>query len=283
MTETKKIKEELIPVLIKEYVDLPWMVILEDSIKHNDRTLLVGHCGIGKTSAIEQMAARGNYEVRRVNLNGQTTVSDLVGQWIAKDGETKWIDGIIPDSMKKGQWLILDEIDFATPEILAAIHGPLEDNGYMVLVEKDGEVVRPERGHRIFGTANTIGADIEDRGLYQGTNVMNEAFLDRWSAVVKIPWPVQEEEANILLKRVPGLPLSTAVLIVRIANEVRGAFEKKEVFTTFSTRKCLQLADKSIRYGSLMEAARICILNKLGDEDQKIVAGIIQRWTGDKV
>jgi len=283
MAEETKEVFGLVPTLIGGYVDLPWMAVVVDAIDHNDRLLLVGHCGTGKTSAIEQIAARENREVRRVNLNGQTTVSDLVGQWIAKGGETLWVDGIIPDSMRKGQWLMLDEIDFAPPEILAAIHGPLEDNGYIVLAENGGEVVRPERGWRIFGTANTIGADVEDRGLYQGTSVMNEAFLDRWSAVVKVPWPDAQDEAKILTQRVPGLPLSTAVLIVRIAGELRGAFEKREIFTTFSTRKALQLADKAVRYGSTMEAARICIFNKLGDEDRKIVSEVFQRWTGERI
>jgi len=283
MTEMAKLCKELIPALIDGYVDMPWMKILDDALEHNDRILLVGHCGVGKTSSVEQLAARENRALRRVNLNGQTTISDLVGQWIAKDGETVWVDGILPQAMKNGHWLILDEIDFAQPEVLAVLHPVLEDCGYLVLQEKDGEIVRPERGFRVVGTANSIGADADDRGLYQGTGVMNEAFLDRWSTVVKVKWPPQEIEATILMKRVPGLPASVAALIVRVANEVRASFDKRDVFTTFSPRKCLQWADKSLRYGNLGDAAKVTILNKLADEDRKVVGGIIQRWTGESL
>ncbi len=271
----------MVPTLIDGYVDMPWMKILEDSVEHNDRTLLVGHCGVGKTSAIEQLGARENYEVRKVNLNGQTTISDLIGQWIAKGGETIWIDGILPDAMKKGQWIIFDEIDFALPEILAVLHGVLEgDESHLILAEKDGEVVRAEKGFRVFGTANTIGADAEDRGLYQGTVVMNEAFLDRWSTVLKIGWPPAEIEASILMKRVPALPMSMAVLIVRIAGEIRESFAKRDIYTTFSPRKCLQLADKCLRYGDIEKAATVTVFNKLGDEDRTVVQGIFQRYIG---
>jgi len=269
---------KMVPELIEGYVDLPFMKILDDAIKHNDRTLLVGHCGVGKTSSIEQLAARGNYELRRTNLNGQTTISDLMGQWIAKGGEIVWIDGIVPQAMKKGQWLILDEIDFAPPEILSCIHGILEDDGYLVLAEKDGEVVRPEKGFRVFGTANSIGANVEERGLYQGTQVMNEAFLDRWSTVLKVLFPPPELEVSILMKRIPGLPASTATLVVRVANEFRELFKKGEIYTTFSPRKCLQWADKIMRYGDFLRAAKVTVLNKLSDEEFIVADGIFNRW-----
>jgi len=280
MTEAKASEKRLVPALIDGYVDFPWMKILDDGIEHNDRVLLVGHCGVGKTSSVEQLAARGNYECRRVNLNGQTTISDMVGQWIAKDGETVWVDGIVPQAMKNGQWLILDEIDFAMPEILAVLHSVLEDDGFLVLAEKDAEVVRAHKDFRVIATANSIGADAVDRGLYQGTQVMNEAFLDRWSCVLKIGWPPQEIEASILEKRVKGLPTSVAVLIVRIATDLRGALEKNEIMTTFSPRKCLQLAEKAVRYGEVMRAAQVTIFNKQPDEERKVFEAVFQRWLG---
>jgi len=275
-------KLEMIPKKIQGYIDLPWMKIVADALEHNDRLLLVGHCGVGKTSAVEQIASRENWEVRRVNLNGQTTISSLVGQWTAKDGETVWIDGIVAQALRQGQILILDEIDFALPEVLAVLHPVLEgDNPCLVLDEKDGEIVRPKKGFRVSATANSIGADTDDRALYQGTGVMNEAFMDRWSTVIRVGWPPAELEAKILMKRVPGLPASVAALIVRVAGECREAFGKGEIFTTFSPRKCLQWADKCLRYGNMTDSAKVTILNKIGDEDRQVIGGVIQRWTGE--
>ena len=276
-------KIPFVPEQIEGYVSLPFMEVVMDSLEHNDRLLLVGSCGVGKTSSVEQIASQQNWGLRRVNLNGQTTVSDLVGQWIAKGGEVIWVDGVLPQAMRSGHILILDEIDFAPPEILAVLHGVLEEGGSLVLAENGAEVVVPANGFRMVGTANTIGADADERGLYQGTNVMNEAFLDRWSTVVQVTWPPAEIEVDILTRRVPGLPVSVATLIVRMAGEVRAAFEQKTVFTTFSPRKCLQLAEKALRYGDLGKAVEVTVLNKLGSDDREVVKGVVQRWIGSKV
>jgi len=272
----------MIPEKIEGYVDHTWMPLLEEAIDHNDRVLLVGHCGVGKTSAIEQIAAHRNQEVRRVNLHGHTTVSDLIGQWIVKGSEVVWIDGIAVQALKNGAWLIMDEVDFAEPEILAVLHGLLEEGGRLVLSEKNGEVVYGEKGFRIFGTANTIGANMEDRTLYQGTNAMNEAFLDRWDFVYQVGYPEKELEVKILKSRVSELPNGIAHMIVNIAAEIRDAFFKDAVTTTFSPRKCLQWAEKIMRYGDMKNAAEVTILNKLSKEDRDVVAGVIQRWIGGK-
>jgi cobaltochelatase CobS len=279
-THAPKEKEtNLIPKLIPEYVDHSWMSQLQEAIEAGWKTLLVGHCGVGKTSAIEQIAARNGVECFRANLNGQTTVPDLIGRWTVKGGQTVWVDGLVPRAMESGAYLILDEVDFAEPEILASLHSLLEDDGKLVLQEKDGSVIYPAEGFRIFGTANSIG-QTELRGLYQGTKIMNEAFLDRWDAVLHITWPDMIVETNILLRRVPRLGKATAVLIVKIANEIRKGFEQEQVYTTFSPRRCLQWANAAVKLCDLKESARITVLNKISTEDKEVISNVMQRWIG---
>lgn len=109
--------------------------IVEDIVE-NRRVMLIGHTGAGKTSLIEQVAARSRHGVLRSNMNGQTTVGDFVGFWTVKGGETLWVDGVLPTAMREGLWLIVDEIDFAEPSILAALTAVLEPHGRLVLKEK---------------------------------------------------------------------------------------------------------------------------------------------------
>ena len=273
-------EERVIPTKIEGYVDHDWMPLLREAIKAGDRILLVGHCGTGKTSSIEQIGAEEEQEVFKVNLHGQTTVSDLIGEYIVKGSEVIWKDGIAVQALRRGAWFIMDEVDFAEPEILAVLHGLLEDGGRLVLSEKDGEVVYGADGFRIFGTANTIGANMEDRSLYQGTNPMNEAFLDRWNFVYQVGYPAKALEVRILKSRVADLPNGIAHMIVNIAAEIRDAFFKDQVMTTFSPRKCLQWAEKVMRYGDMKMAAEMAIYNKLNKEDREVVSGVVQRWLG---
>jgi len=166
-----------IPVFDQDYVEPPWGKDVVEAVDHRDRVLLRGPTGIGKTSFIEWLAASREQPCIRANLNGETTATEFIGQFLAVSQETKWTDGVLPMCLRKGWWLIADELDFAEPAILAALHSVLEDDGKLVLMDCQGEVVRPHEGFRVFGTANSIGGTYEDRALYQGTNQMNAAFF----------------------------------------------------------------------------------------------------------
>src|SRR6202042_134 len=126
-------------------------------IVENRRVMLIGHTGAGKTSLIEQVAARAQHGVVRSNMNGQTTVSDFVGFWTVKGGETMWVDGVLPTAMREGLWLIIDELDFAEPSILAVLTAVLEPNGRLLLKEKGNEIVAAHPSFRLFATANAVG------------------------------------------------------------------------------------------------------------------------------
>ena len=249
-------------------------------ILENRRVLLTGHTGSGKTSMIQQIAARSNYPVVRVNLNGQMPVSDFVGMWTVRGGEMVWCDGILPAAMRSGAWLILDEIDFAEPSILSVLNGVLERDGFLTIQEKGGEKVIPHENFRIFATANSVGCMASFRHLYQGTDVMNEAFIDRWR-VYFVDYLPAVEETKILMAAT-GLSKSLCEKVVKVAGAIRESFSKEEVQCTFSLRRMIDWCEIMRRQGkngvtNPVISAEAAILNKISPEDSEVVKGIIYR------
>lgn len=238
--------------------------------------LLTGHTGCGKTSLIEQIAARMNQSMVRSNMNGQTTVGDFVGMWTVKGGETVWVDGVLPRAMKEGHWLVIDEIDCADAAILATLNAVLEKNGVLTLKEKGFEVVKPHENFRLFATANTVGCMAAFRSLYQGTNLMNEAFLDRFR-VYHAAYLPEKEETRVLCATVKDLQPEVATQMVKVANMVRDAFQKEEVTTTFSTRRLIDWAEMYMRNANLKKAAQNVIYSKITAEDSKVIEGYLSR------
>lgn len=256
-----------------------------DSIHAGDKVLLTGEAGTGKTSMIEQIAARIGQPVLRVNLNGETRISDFLGRLnvVASDkgSETHWVDGILPTAMKQGYWLILDEIDMAEPNILSLLHPVLEPNGRLVLKENKGEEVKPHPSFRIFGTANGIGSQMNRSDTYAGVNQMNEAFLDRWH-IITMPSLSEKVEIKVLRDRVPNLLPKHAKRIVQFANMVRKGLENQSVSTGFSTRRCLQWAEKLALYRHPLKAAEAVFLCKVSPEDRVVLEKQIQVVFGGK-
>lgn len=209
-----------------------------DSINSHENILLTGPTGSGKTSQVLQLAARIGQSVVRANFNGETRMSDFVGKMHVIDGETRWVDGILPMAMRKGYWLLLDEIDFADPSVLSLLHPVLEENPVLVLKENDGEVIKPHPNFRVFGTANSIGAMQDRAGSFGGTNQMNEAFIDRWQ-VILVPNMTEREELKVIKTKVGGLKSRWAKRIVEFAQKVR---EKKLEGFEFSSDS-FQLAE----------------------------------------
>jgi cobaltochelatase CobS len=249
--------------------------IVEDIVE-NKRVMLIGHTGAGKTSLIEQVAARAQHGVVRSNMNGQTTVGDFVGFWTVKGGETLWVDGVLPTAMREGLWLIVDEIDFAEPSILAALTAVLEPRGRLTLKEKGNEVVEPHPAFRLFGTANAVGAMSQFRHLYQGANLMNEAFLDRWR-VYLLDYLSPAEEADVLVRTLaPHMTHAIAARVAAIAADCRAAFAREDLSSAFSTRRLLDWAELMLRTGDPERAAGPAIYAKVSPEDATLIRGIIR-------
>lgn len=250
--------------------------------------LLIGHTGTGKTSLVQQIAARIGQPTVRVNLNQQTTYADFIGQWTVVAGEMVWVDGVLPHAMKHGYWLVVDEIDYGEPNILCSLNSVLEKVPSLTLKEKNKENVHVDPNFRIFGTGNACGAMKEWRHLYQGTNLMNEAWVDRWT-VFKIDYLSDEAEARVLAGSVNKLSLNVAKELVKIANMVRKAFIEETVSCTFSTRRLLDWSeatisevllsgdDRSKKAEAPIRAAEYTVFNKIAREDTMAIEGMMRR------
>jgi cobaltochelatase CobS len=245
------------------------------SLLANDRMLLVGPTGSGKSSLVVQLAARLHWPLRRVNLHGETGVSDFLGTFKARNGEVYFQYGLLPTAMREGQILVLEELDAATPEILFALQGVLEEEGTLTLAENGGEIVPPHPNFRLVATANTLGRG-DESGLYTGTNVLNASHLDRWNVVYSVGYPPPEQETAIIREKAPDLPPALVEGMIKLAREVRKAVAEEQLYTTFSTRRLLAFARKIASLG-LEQALAATVLNKLTAEERRVVAELAQR------
>ena len=245
------------------------------SLIDNDRILLVGPTGSGKSSLIAQLAARLNWPLRRINLHGETSVSDFVGQHKAKHGEVYFQYGILPTAMREGQILCIEELDAATPEILFILQGVLEDDGHLTLADNGGELIVPHPDFRLVATANTLGLG-DESSLYSGTNVLNASHLDRWTTVFQVGYLNEDEEAAVIKSKAAELNNALVSGLVKLANAVRKAVDEEQLYTTFSTRRLLALARKTKSLG-LDRALEVTVLNKLPKNDRAVVAELAQR------
>jgi cobaltochelatase CobS len=254
-------------------------------IKKNKNVLLTGDAGTGKSSLVTQVAALIRQPLWRFNMNGETDTSKFVG-W-SEPGQTEgkpdmiYHLGIIALAMQKGAWVLLDEIDAALQPVLFVLQQVLEDGGKLMLDDKHHTVIEKHPNFRIFATANTVGVASKNKLLYSGTmGRMNEATLDRFGVVVQVPYLDHEDEKKVIQKAAPRLDDDFAEYVIRIANDVRRDADNEQVSCTFSTRRCIEWA-QAMQHFHPVEAAKITILDKLNPDDNKALAGIIQRYFGD--
>lgn len=262
-----------IPSTNAHYRFQPFLSHVIDCVHAGENVILTGGTGVGKTTHVTQLAARVKQPLLRINFNGETRMSDLVGKIQVIDGETRWVDGVLPMAMRKGYWLLLDELDFADPSVLSLLHPVLEEDPMLVLKENSGEIIKPHENFRLFATANSIGAMQDRASAYAGTTQMNEAFLDRWQVLLVDNLPAAEE-IKVLRAQVPGLKNAWAKQIVDFANRARrkentGGYE----FTgdNFSTRKTLAWARKTALHRSPLAGAKLSWVDKLAESEQEAV------------
>jgi cobaltochelatase CobS len=268
--------------------------LLEDlavNVEDDQPAYLVGPTGCGKSAGVLALASLCNQPARRMNLNGDVRSASFVGEKILtvdpKTGQsiTEWRDGLLPDAMRRGHWVILDEFDACPPEIAMVVQVVLEGGHTLVLADNHGEVVRPHVNFRIFATGNTIGRG-DLTGLYTGTHTMNEATLDRFT-VIPVNYLAEAAEKAVVVAKC-GIDEAVAGLMVEVARAVRSGFDKAECTCTFSTRRLIAWGKLIRRYlGDARSKAawktaeirgyRLACGSKLGPEDRLYVAGIVQR------
>lgn len=271
-----------IPEIDPSYRFQPFTSLIIDSINSKENILLSGGTGTGKTTSLLQIAAHIKQPTIRINLNGETRLSDLLGKVQVVDGATVFEYGVLPTAMKEGLWLILDEIDFAEASCLAILHPVLEDNPVLVLKENAGEVIRPHPNFRIFATANSVGAMGDRADSYDGTQKLNDAFIDRWQ-VVYVPNLQEKEEILMLRKRFPTIPLHHARSMVKFANSVRkdrnsGQFSTFTFSDNFSTRTVISWAKKCKLYRDPIHAAKVAWLDKMPLSEQPALIEVLNTF-----
>jgi cobaltochelatase CobS len=208
----------------------------------NQSVLIQGMHGTGKSTHIEQVASRLNWPCLRINFDSQITRLDLVGKDIIKLKNDKQItefqEGIIPFALRNGIALVLDEYDAIKTDVAFVIQRLLEEEGKFALLEEN-EIITPHKNFRLFATSNTLGAG-DDFGIYHGTNLINQAQMDRWNIVASLNYLPEEQEIAILQKKLPifssKLHNNTAKMMVRLANISRDAFKNGDLSSLISLR-----------------------------------------------
>lgn len=256
-----------------EYIDNKGL--LSDVAKFiNTRTpvLIEGETGVGKTSAFRYLAYKTQTPYRRMNLNGSTTVDEFVGKILLDKEGTYWVDGILIDAMRKGHWLICDEINAALPEILFVLHSLLDDDGFVVLADKGNEVVRPHENFRLFATMNPSD------GGYTGTKDLNTAFLDRFVKMT-FDFPTLAQERKMVEKRYPNLNYVTSdklTNMIKYAGEMRTAYGKGAQEFLVSPRGLLQWVQMAEVFKDVLKSAEYTLVNKAPIEERSAIRDVLK-------
>lgn len=266
------------------FLEAPTRAILL-GFAHNRRVYLHGPHGSGKSSHIEQVAARLNWPCIRLNLDGHITRSDLIGRdmVVLRKGQqvTEFVPGILPWALERPVALVLDEYDAARPDVMFVIQRLLEDEGKLTLLDQN-RVIQPHPAFRIFATANTAGqGDVS--GLYAGTQVLNQAQMDRWQVFVEFDYPPEEQEAQIVCNRVNTLAMSVSRDMVCFANLCREAHRHGDLSVLVSLRTLIIWAETMDLDISTAEALQLSLLNRCDPSERDLVAELYQRAFGEEL
>ncbi|WP_119306503.1 cobaltochelatase subunit CobS [Cohaesibacter haloalkalitolerans] len=256
---------------------------------HNRRVMISGYHGTGKSSHIEQVAARLNWPCVRVNLDSHISRIDLIGKdaIVLKDGKqiTEFRDGILPWALQNNVALVFDEYDAGRPDVMFVIQRVLEVAGRLTLLDQN-RVIRPHPAFRLFATANTVGLG-DTSGLYHGTQQINQGQMDRWSIVTTLNYLPHDNEVNIVLAKVKSLVgeegKDIANKMVRVADLTRNAFMNGDLSTVMSPRSVITWAENAEIFGNLGFAFRVTFLNKCDELEQPLVAEFYQRCFGEEL
>lgn len=247
------------------------------------RVLVQGLHGSGKSTHIEQVAARLNWPCVRVNLDGHISRLDLVGRdaVVVRDGHqvTEFREGIVPWALQRPVALIFDEYDAGRPEVMFVIQRILERQGKLTLMDQS-RVLHPHPYFRLFATSNTIGLG-NVNGLYHGAQRLNHAQIDRWNIVATLNYLPAAEEVSIVLARVPGLDhedgRTLVAAMVGVAELTRKGFHAGDLSTLMSPRTVIAWAENLEIFGDVGQAFRLAFLNKCDEEERPVVAEYFQR------
>ena len=279
--------DEHVPDTDPDYVfDRDTTLALLAGFAHNRRVLVSGYHGTGKSTHIEQVAARLNWPCVRVNLDSHVSRLDLVGKdaIVLKDGRqvTEFRDGILPWALQRNIALCFDEYDAGRPDVMFVIQRVLEVSGRLTLLDQN-KVIRPHPAFRLFATANTVGLG-DTTGLYHGTQQINQGQMDRWSIVTTLNYLPHDKEVDIVSSKAHHYrtPEGRDIIskMVRVADLTRQAFINGDLSTVMSPRTVITWAENAQIFGDIGFAFRVTFLNKCDELERPIVAEFYQRSFG---
>jgi cobaltochelatase CobS len=254
---------------------------------HNRRVMIQGYHGTGKSTHLEQIAARLNWPMVRVNLDSHVSRIDLVGKdaIVLRDGKqvTEFREGMLPWALQRPVALVFDEYDAGRPDVMFVIQRVLESGGKLTLLDQN-RVIRANPWFRLFATTNTIGLG-DTTGLYHGTQQINQGQMDRWSIVTTLNYLSHDAEADIVLAKVPSYDNEkgrlTIAAMVRVADMTRNAFMNGDISTVMSPRTVITWAENAeIFAGDIGNAFRMTFLNKCDELERGVIAEFYQRAFG---
>ena len=252
----------------------------------NRRVMVQGLHGTGKSTHVEQVAARLNWPCVRINLDGHISRLDLVGKdaVVLRDGQqvTEFQEGIVPWALQRPVALVFDEYDAGRPDVMFVIQRLLERDGRFTLLDQN-RVLAPHPFFRLFATANTVGLG-NLNGLYHGAQKLNHAQIDRWNIVATLNYLSADEEMAIVAARVPGKDnergRQLVSSMVAVADLTRKGFAVGDLSTLMSPRTVITWAENCEIFGDTALAFRLSFLNKCDDAERPIVAEYYQRCFG---
>ncbi len=256
----------------------------------NRRVMIQGYHGTGKSTHIEQVAARLNWPCIRVNLDSHISRIDLIGKdaIVLKDGKqvTEFREGILPWALQHPCALVFDEYDAGRPDVMFVIQRVLEVEGRLTLLDQN-RVIRPHPAFRLFATANTVGLG-DTTGLYHGTQQINQGQMDRWNIVATLNYLPHAQEVAIVMAKL-GIPASDTTFkkrtesMVALADLTRAGFIAGDISTVMSPRTVITWAENTRIFGDVGFAFRLTFLNKCDEAERNTVAEYYQRCFNEEI
>jgi cobaltochelatase CobS len=283
-------KSEYVPEIDKNYkFDKDTTLAIISGFAFNKRVLVQGYHGTGKSTHIEQVAARLNWPCIRVNLDSHISRIDLIGKdaIVLKDGKqiTQFNEGILPWSIQNPVALTFDEYDAGRPDVMFVIQRVLEAEGNFTLLDKN-KVIKQNKFFRLFATSNTVGLG-DTTGLYHGTQQINQGQMDRWNIVTTLNYLSLEKEMDIILAKNKNFNNSKGKEkvsnMIKVASLTRKGFISGDISTVMSPRTVLHWAENAEIFKDVGYAFRVTFLNKCDEIEKNTIAEYYQRCFGEEL
>jgi len=282
--------EEHVPDIDNAYrFDRDTTLAILAGFAHNRRVMIQGYHGTGKSTHIEQVAARLNWPCIRINLDSHISRIDLIGKdaIVLKDGKqiTEFREGILPWALQNPTALVFDEYDAGRPDVMFVIQRILEVEGKLTLLDQN-RVMKPNPYFRLFSTTNTVGLG-DTTGLYHGTQQINQGQMDRWNIVATLNYLPRDTEVDIVLAKAPAYDSEegrgTLGAMVDVAELTRAGFVSGDISTVMSPRTVITWAENAQIFGDVGVAFRLTFLNKCDEIERPVVAEYYQRCIGEEL